>query len=81
MTTMATEATIEERGNGFPDVGDYVPGDDGQLYRIDALDGRIQTGRAPGAANWVRATVTLADWDDVGDDEIAEAMAIVGDDE
>jgi hypothetical protein len=40
-------ATIHERGNGFPKVGDYVPGSDGELYLVKSM-GRIHTG-APGA--------------------------------
>ncbi len=61
MTT--TPATIDEMGNGFPEVGDYVPGSDGNLYRVKTL-GRIQTGRSPGASNWMPATVTRVDWDE-----------------
>lgn len=63
-------ATITERGNGFPDVGDYVAGDDGEVYRVVRWthDGRIFTGR-PGAGNSICAEVELADWDDIDDAE------------
>lgn len=62
------EAVIYERGNGFPDVGEYVSGDDGEVYQVVELTDRVQTGRSPGAGNWLRARVTLADWSDVSDD-------------
>jgi len=72
------EATIEERGNGLPDVGDYVPGDDGGLYIVVTLDGPIHTGSAPGAANYVHATVEPADWSDCDEDAEFPALAILG---
>ena len=75
----ALEATIEERGNGFPDVGDYVPGDDGELYRVVSTDGRIQTGPA-GAANWIRASVEAVEWDDCDEDAEFPAMAVLAGD-
>lgn len=59
-------ATIHERGNGFPGAGDYVPGDDGELYQIVSTSGRIST-HGCGAANTIEAEVELADWDDVKD--------------
>lgn len=62
------EATVHERGNGLPDVGDFVAGNDGEVYRVLKFRGPIQTGRAPGAGNWIRAEVELADWSDVNDD-------------
>jgi hypothetical protein len=77
-TTTGPNATIEERGNGFPPVGSYVPGDDGNLYRVVSFHGPIQTGRGAGAANWVRATVEPADWEDCPEGEEFPAMAIVG---
>lgn len=67
--TTTIKATITERGNGLPDVGDYVPGDDGQLYRVVAIDSNIQTGRRPGEGNWTRARVELADWSDCEESE------------
>lgn len=73
----ATKCTIEERGNGFPVVGDYVPGDDGELYRVVELDHSIQTGNGSGSANWVRAEVELADYDDVDEDDIEDCSAII----
>ena len=64
---MTTTCTIHERGNGFPEVGDYVAGDDGEVYRVSSIRGRIHTGQSCGDANYVHATVELADWDDVDD--------------
>lgn len=72
-------ATLEERGNGFCDVGDYVAGSDGELYRVTAFRGQIQTGRRPGAANWVLAEVEAADWDDVDDDWESQCGVVVED--
>lgn len=66
-------ATIYERGNGFPDVGDYVPGSDGNLYKVVKL-GRIETGRSPGASNWMLAKVELAEWSDCEDEEEFPAL-------
>lgn len=60
------EAIIEERGNGLADPGDYVTSD-GDVYRVVRTIGPIQTGRSPGAPNWVRAIVEPADWDDIDD--------------
>lgn len=68
--------TINECGNGLPDVGDYVPGNDGNLYRVVSLDSRIQTGR-PGQGNWIRATVELADWDDCDEGDESDAQAVL----
>lgn len=65
MTTL--EATIHERGNGFPDVGDFVAGDDGEVYTVVELVGPIHTAAA-GCSNYVHATVELAAWSDVTDD-------------
>lgn len=78
----ALDATITERGNGFPDVGDHVPGDDGGLYRVVSFVGPIHTD-APGAGNYVHATVEPADWGDCGEDEEFAALATVdqGDDD
>lgn len=61
------EAIIEERGNGLADPGDYVACD-GDVYRVVRTVGPIQTGRSPGAPNWVRAMIVAADWSDVDDD-------------
>lgn len=70
-----TEATIYERGNGFPDVGDYVPGDDGELYRIVSMDTNIRTG-APGVGNHLDVRVVRVDWDAIpeGDEFLAQAI-------
>jgi hypothetical protein len=58
-------AIIKERGNGFPDVGDYVAGAEGEVYSVTEFRGPIQTS---GGGNWIRAVVELADWSDVTDD-------------
>lgn len=72
-------ATLSERGNGLPDVGDYVPGDDGQLYRVTER-GQLNTGLRPGESNWCRAVVELVDWSDCPDGEEHTAQAIVSED-
>ena len=46
-----------------------------------SIDGPIQTGRSPGAGAWVRATVELADWDDVTDDTEPTCTAVLDDEE
>jgi hypothetical protein len=69
-----TTATVYEMGNGFPGVDDYVPGDDGELYRITATDGRIST---TGMANNITAELELADWDDVEENDIFPARAVL----
>lgn len=81
MTTAIT-AIIREHGNGLPDVGDYVVAPvDGEVYRVLSIHGPIQTGRSPGAGNWVRATVALADWADVTDDTEPTCTAVLDDEE
>ena len=67
------DATIHEAGNGLPVAGDYVPGNDGNLYLVLSV-GRIETGRSPGAGDWCTAEVEDADWDDCdeGDEFPAE---------
>lgn len=68
-------ATISERGNGFPSAGDYVPGDDGELYQVLSIGSRIHTEPGgSGGANWVTAQVELADWSDC--DNSAEFPAL-----
>lgn len=74
-------AIIREQGNGLPDVGDYVAGNDGEVYRVLSIHGPIQTGRSPGAGDWVRAAVELADWDDVTDDTEPTCTAVLDDGE
>ena len=62
------KAIITERGNGFPGIGDYVAGDDGEVYRVVRChSGRISTGQS-GSGNSIRAEVELADWDDIDDE-------------
>lgn len=69
-------ATIVEAGNGFPDVGDYVPGDDGELYRV-VTRGRNITTHGPGAGDQCHGYVLeLADWSDAeSDDEVHPCSA------
>lgn len=75
-------ATIEARGssgNGLPDVGDYVRGDDGELYRVTSFTGSVETStRASGGGDWVRATVEPADWEDCPEAEEHPARAVLG---
>ena len=68
-------ATIYEKGNGFPSVGEYVSGDDGEPYRVISLGvGYIQTG-SPGVGNRIEGCeVELADWRDVYDDPVSSAV-------
>lgn len=70
------EAKIRECGNGFPDVGDLIPGTDDELYRLVSWVGSIQTG-APGAGNWCLGMVEWVGWDDCGDEEPSDAIAII----
>jgi hypothetical protein len=69
--------TIQERGNGLPDVGDYVSDGD-QLYRVESIDSRIQIGQ-PGESNWVYATVVAVDWSEcsASDEHTASATIAV----
>lgn len=60
------KAVITERGNGLPDVGDFVAGDDGEVYVVSSLQGPIHTG-GPGGGDYIHARVKLADWSDVTD--------------
>jgi hypothetical protein len=73
---MMIKCTIQERGNGLPSVDDYVPGDDGNLYRVTAVTGRIQTGQ-PGIPHSVPAEVVLVDWLDCDEEDEYPAMAII----
>lgn len=64
---MELDAIIRESGNGFPDVGDYVPGgitETTSLFRVLALRGPIHAGGHGGAPDWIRATVVEVDWED-----------------
>jgi len=72
----AIQVTIDEKGNGFPDVGDFVRGDDGNLYEVVSL-GRIHTGQRSGASNYIHAEVVLADWDDVDEEDEFPAQVII----
>ena len=77
MTTETVEARIEECGNGLPDVGDYVPGTDGELYRVVTFRGPIQTGRSPGAGNWILAQVESVDWADCEEGAEHPSQAVI----
>lgn len=70
------ECTIEERGNGFPDVGAYVQDLNGQLYQVGSYIGPIHTGQ-PGEPNYIHATVTPAEWDDCDEDDEFPARVVL----
>lgn len=53
------DAIIIEQGNGFPNVGDILWDNEGNVYRLIATDGRIHTGRASG--NYIHGTLEAAD--------------------
>lgn len=67
------QAIIIERGNGFPDVGDYVSDAEGELFRVVEIGDYITTGDARGNVVW--AEVERAEWTDIAED--AEHSAIV----
>jgi hypothetical protein len=70
-------ATVIECGNGFPGIGDYLPGDDGKLYRVDEVTSRIQTDQ-PRWGYYVFANLEEAHWDDVNsDDNLYPASAVI----
>lgn len=76
-TRTILNATIQERGAGFPDVGDFVAGDDGEVYRVVNLTGRIHTAEHAGAANYRHAEVSPASWQDVDDDNEPVCSAVI----
>jgi hypothetical protein len=76
LSSLTSAATITERGNGLPDVGDYVPGTDGELYRIVSMESAIHTDGA-GGGMWVRAQVDLADWADCAEEDEHTASCAV----
>ncbi len=61
---------IIERGNGLAEVGDYVTEiRSGEVYLVVSVDSRIETAPSgSGLGNSVSATLELADWADVSDD-------------
>jgi hypothetical protein len=59
-TAPAIEATICERGNGFPRAGDYVKGDDGERYRVLTVGPRIVVHL--GEQTVPDCTLASADW-------------------
>lgn len=80
---MNIQATIHELGNGFPETGNYIPGNDGNLYRLVRTNGRIFTGSC-GSGNYIHAELELADWDEdlEEDEEPFPAQAVLeGDDQ
>lgn len=79
MNTSTSKATIEERGNGFPDVGDYVPGDDGNLYKVVTMHSQIITGNGSGTGSYIHATVELADWSDCEEGDEHPSCAVLED--
>jgi hypothetical protein len=66
-------ADIEERGNGYPSRGEYVPGSDGELYRVVCEGRTIETG-SPGGNRCTGYTLALASWSDSPDEYPALAM-------
>lgn len=71
------KATITERGNGFPSVGQYVSSvRDGNIYRVTAIVGRIQT-HGPGQGNTIEAEVEMADWTDIDDETEPRASCVL----
>ena len=80
MATSTYNATIAERGNGFPSAGDLIADiETSTIYRITRM-GRIQIGASgSGAANYVHATVEAAELDfgDVDDDELSDCVLTV----
>ena len=74
---MNITASIREQGNGWPERGDYVRGDDGETYRVLRCGSRIETGR-PGQGNVCLGYVLQpAEWDDLEDDQIHPCLALV----
>jgi len=73
--TDTRDATVYERGNGLPDVGDYVSDDEGNLWQIAGALGRIETSGCQG--NHCDCQVIPADWDDLDDEEPFPAVALV----
>jgi len=67
MSNANSNASIAEAGNGFPDIGDYVSCD-GELWLIKNMSNQINTG-GMGCGNWCYASLELADWGDLGEDE------------
>ena len=78
MSTHTHTGVIFERGNGLADPGDYVSGDDDNLYRVVRLVGVIHTGRA-GVGNHVHAELELADWSDITDQEADDIVCTASD--
>jgi hypothetical protein len=66
------KAIIEDRGNGIACAGDYVPGEDGNLYVVDTIDSVLQTQQYQ--ANYVYATVHIVDWSACTEDEESTGM-------
>lgn len=69
-------ATIYEQGNGFPGTGDYVAGDDGEVYRVASTGSRITT-HAPGVGNSIEAEVEISDWSEINEDEEPTCLAVI----
>lgn len=56
---------IQEQGNGFPKIGDFVD-DDGVPYRVVQSTGAIFIGTC-GRDNYIFATIEPVEWDDIPD--------------
>lgn len=77
------QALIQEQGNGYPDVGDYVRGEDGALYRVQTIGSHIRTASEhgiarAGGANVISATVEPADWSDCEEGAEFSALVLLG---
>lgn len=71
------DAIIHERGNGFPQVGEYVTGQDGKPYRIVRLIGPVLTGQRSGLPNRQYAILEGAGWDNITEEAEPYASAVI----
>ena len=69
------KARIVDAGNGWPDPGDLVPGDDGELYRVLEVGSTIHT--AQHRPNWISAVVRRIDWTEAPSDDAVFPAGVV----
>lgn len=75
------KAIISETGNGFPYIGSYVPGDDGNLYRVVKTTPRfIYTGPS-GEGDFMHGKVREASWDDISSSDVFPAQVRIPDED
>jgi len=72
---MIIECKIEERGNGWPNVGDYCAGG-GELFRVVSIESTIHTPASPGAPEWRYGAVEWADWEDCPESDQHSAAVV-----